>query len=107
MKEVGDIIPSHTVADDEVNITRETYRAPKASNSLAKFMAMDEPEMLAKGKAKLEVPNFEEISVDNLHQQYLIRLPESRDAEINMVNTLKRKYEVRNTPLFPILYILM
>jgi hypothetical protein len=57
-------------------------------------VAKDEPSSSSKGKFKLELPNFEELSVEEIHQGYLTRLSLSQDAGANMINMLKRRYEV-------------
>lgn len=62
VKEAENIISPHTVVDEEVNISGETYKALEASNTLAKFMAKDKPTAPEKGKAKLELPHFEDRS---------------------------------------------
>ena len=87
-------VPSHSMTNDEVTITGEARKAPEALNVLAKFMTKDEPIMSEKGKAKLEISNFEDLNANELHQIYLTRLSTSRDMEVSMVNMQKRKYEV-------------
>lgn len=82
------------VIDTKMTIVGEKHSTPEASNTLAKFVAKDEPVMLEKGKTKLELPRLDRLSVTDLHQQYLTRLSESRDAKASMINMLKRKYEV-------------
>ena len=50
--------------------------------------------MSEKGKTKLELPNYEEFSIEELHAGYLARLSTSRDMEADKVNMMKRKYDV-------------
>jgi hypothetical protein len=71
---------------------------------LTKLAAKDDLVAAEKGKAKLELPMLEELSTVDIHELYLTRLSTSREMEANMVNMLKRKYEV-NSLLLSILYI--
>jgi hypothetical protein len=68
LQEVANIIPSRTVDDAEMTITGEAHKAPDASNALAKIVAKDELATFEKGRLKLELPNFEDLNVDKLHQ---------------------------------------
>ena len=94
IKAAEDIVPSSTVVNDEINIIGEVFTGPEPSNVLAKVTTKDESAMPEKGKAKLELPNFEDIRADELHQGYFTQLSSSRDMEASLLNMLKRKYEV-------------
>lgn len=78
----------------ELIITGSAYRTPEPSKTLAKIPSKGESKATEKGKTKLELPNYEELSALDLHEAYLARLSTSRDMEAGMVNMLKRKYEV-------------
>jgi hypothetical protein len=82
-----------------VVVTGETRNTPpETSTVLAKIIVKDELPIKNKGKANLEFQPFEDQDVDSLHQTFLTRLSESRDSEVAMINSLKRKYEVNLTP---------
>ena len=63
-------------------------------NVLIKFTSKDEPPVSRKGKARLELPNFEDLSLDELHEGYLTRLSTSHNMEAGMVRMMKKKFEV-------------
>lgn len=50
--------------------------------------------ILEKGKAKQELPELDELDINGLYQQYVTRLSERREIEMNLLNTLRTKYEV-------------
>lgn len=85
-------IPSQK--NDDVLINGEAHKIPEASNVLAKLVTKDEAHLSEKGQSKLELPNFDDFSTDELHVGYLSRLSTSWDMEASMVNMMKRKYEV-------------
>lgn len=82
------------MVDIEVVITGEGQGAPDASTSLAKIPAKDEPVCEDKGKTKLELPGFDNMTTEELNHEFLTRLSESRDIEANIVNMLRKKHEV-------------
>ena len=61
---------------------------------LTKVIAKDEAVLQEKGKTKLELPNYESFSVEDLHAACLDRLATSREMEIGLVSMMKNKYEV-------------
>jgi hypothetical protein len=101
MKATKATILSSPQADDDVGITGVSFKAPEPSNVLTKLAAKDEPVAAEKGKAKLELPILEELSAADIHELYLTRLSTSREMEANMVNMLKKKYEVNKASSFP------
>ena len=97
------MVLSSPQATEEVIITGASLKTLESSTTLAKLATKDEPVASEKGKAKLELPNLEELSTSDLHEAYLTRLSTSRELEASMVNALKRKYEVmKNIPSFRI-----
>ena len=83
-----------TAQEEEVTITGSTYATLAPSNVLAKHISKDEAPSPEKEKAKLDLPNLEQLAADELHSGYLSRLAASRDMEANLVGMMKRKYEV-------------
>jgi hypothetical protein len=99
--------PTLEKAHDDVVITGEQHGAPpEASMALAKIIAKNESPSKEKGKSSLHFLSFEDLDVNSLHQGYLTRLLESRETEIAMINTLKRKFEVcLVAPSFMYIYV--
>ena len=82
------------------------YKTQETSNVLTKLIVKDETPLFEKGKSKLELPNYEDFSMDELHASYLSRLPTRRDMEASLVSLMKKKYEVHSiSPC--VVYILM
>ena len=106
MKATEDMVLSSPQADDDVGITGVSFKTPETLGVLTKLVSKDEPVASEKGKEKLELPNFEDLSTADLHEAYLTRLSVSREMEVSLVNMLKKKYEVRNVPSFHVVYIL-
>lgn len=67
VKAAEDVVSSSPEANDEVNITGVSFKALETSNILTKLAKKDEPVASEKGKAKLELPNLEDLSVADLH----------------------------------------
>jgi hypothetical protein len=103
-KATEDIVASSPQPADAVTITGASFRAPAPSTVLTKIAAKDDPVAAEKGKTKLELPSLDDLSAPDVHELYLTRLSTNRELEANMVNMLKRKYEV-NSLLLAILYI--
>jgi hypothetical protein len=82
--------------NDEIAIIGAGYKAPETSNMLTKHATKEETPLLEKGKTKLELPNYEELSAEELHASYLSRLATSRDMEAGLLNIMKKKYEVHS-----------
>ena len=78
----------------EVVITGSSYSIPEVAIVLAKLVAKDEIVLPEKGKAKLELPSYENMSADKLHAGYWDRLATSREMEVGLVSMIKNKYEV-------------
>ena len=49
---------------------------------------------MGKGKGKMDLSNFINLSTEELHSGYLNRLYTSRDLEAGLVNLMKERYEV-------------
>lgn len=81
------------MTNDEVTITGVAQSSGDIE-CVGQVHDQDEWVTSEKGKTKLDLPNLEDLSADELHQGYLTRLSTSRDMEASMVNMLKRKYEV-------------
>jgi hypothetical protein len=103
-KAAEDIVVSSPRPAKEVTITGASFKAPAPSTVLTKLAAKDDPVAAEKWKTKLELPSLDDLSAADVHELYLTRLSTSREMEANMVNMLKRKYEVNSLPL-SILYI--
>ncbi|XP_044328109.1 uncharacterized protein [Triticum aestivum] len=71
------------------------HGAANTSTSWTKIPAKDEPVCEDKGKAKLELPGFDNMTSEELQHEFLTRLSESRDIEANIVNMLKKKHEIK------------
>jgi hypothetical protein len=99
-KATEDIALSSPQIADEVTITGASFKAPEPSTVLTKLATKDDPVAAEKGKTKLELPMLEELSAADIHVLYLTRLSTSREMEANMVNMLKRKYEVNRVSSF-------
>ena len=83
------------LAQDEIAITGKNQNPPpEASTALTKIPTKVESPRKDKGKAVLHYHSFEDQDISFLHQAVLTRLSESRDTEIAMVTSLKRKYDV-------------
>ena len=63
---------------------------------LTKTTTKVEKPLSEKGKAKLELPSYEEFSTKEFHAGYLSRLSTSRDLEVGLVNMMKRKCVVHS-----------
>ena len=83
------------VVDTEVDITGEGQGAPDASTNLAKILTKDEPILQYKGKTKLMLPGFENMTAEELHHEFLTRLFQMRDTKTNLDNMLRKKYDDR------------
>nr|XP_045088912.1 uncharacterized protein LOC120973960 isoform X2 [Aegilops tauschii subsp. strangulata] len=83
------------IVDAEVVITGTGHGAANTSTSWTKIPAKDEPACEDKGKAKLELPGFDNMTSEELQHEFLTRLSESRDIEANIVNMLKKKHEIK------------
>jgi hypothetical protein len=81
---------------DDIGIIGASQGMLEPSNVLAKHTSKEETPLLEKGKSKLELPNYEEFSAEELHAGYLSCLATSRDMEANLVNMTRRKYEVHS-----------
>jgi hypothetical protein len=101
VKAAEDMVLSSPQIADEVIITGASFKAPEPSNVLTKLAAKDDPVAAEKRKTKLELPILEELSAADIHELYLARLSTSREMEANMVNMLKRKYDVNKVSSFP------
>ena len=62
-------------APEEVVITGASYTTPEVSRVLTKVIGKDEAVLQEKGKTKLELPNYEIFSVEDLHATCLDRPP--------------------------------
>ena len=89
-----EFMPSFDHNTSDVVFVKENFQAPTVSTSLAKIMSKDEPVTLDKGKAKMEFPELSALGVEDLYQQYLTRLSDSREIEKSMIDSMKEKYEV-------------
>jgi hypothetical protein len=86
--------PEAPAQEEVVVMSEQQTTAPEASTALAKVPAKPEPAPKDKRKTALEFSTFEDQDASSLHQSVLTRLSESRDTEIAMIISLKRKYEV-------------
>ena len=80
--------------EEEVTITGSAYAAPAPSNVLTKHIHKGETPSPEKDRNKLDLPNLEKLTADELHSGYLSRLAASRDMEAKLVDMMKKKYEV-------------
>ena len=62
------MVVSSPQAIEDVIITGASSKSPEPSTTLAKLETKDEPVASEKGKAKLELPNLEELSASDLHE---------------------------------------
>ena len=65
----------------KVTTTEASIKNPEPSNTLKKHA----------------LPSLEDLGEVDLYEAYLTRLSINRDMEVSMVNTLKKKYEVRSS----------
>ena len=65
---------THEKNNDDIAIIEVSQKAPETSNVLAKHTAKEEAPLLEKGKSKLDLPSYEDLSVEDLHAGYLSRL---------------------------------
>ena len=86
--------PPHEKNDEDIAIIGASDKTPELYNILTKHTPKDETPLLEKGKAKLELPNYEEFSTEELHVGYLSHLSTSREMEADLVSMIKRKYKV-------------
>ena len=52
---------------DNIAIIGAGYKVPETSNMLTKHAAKEETPLLENGKTKLELPNYEDLSAEELH----------------------------------------
>ncbi|XP_044328110.1 uncharacterized protein [Triticum aestivum] len=86
---------SATPTVNESQDLQQGHGAANTSTSWTKIPAKDEPVCEDKGKAKLELPGFDNMTSEELQHEFLTRLSESRDIEANIVNMLKKKHEIK------------
>ncbi|XP_040244317.2 uncharacterized protein [Aegilops tauschii subsp. strangulata] len=78
---------------DDVAIIGASQTTPKTSTVLDRHSAKEESPPPEKGKTKLELPNYEALSAEEVYAGYLSRLNTSRDMEASLVQIMKQKYE--------------
>lgn len=85
-------------AEDEVLVTAEKHNpAPETSTTLAKIIAKDKSPHREEKTSDSRLQELEGMDIASLHQQYLTRLAQDREAESALVALLKKKYEVQLT----------
>lgn len=95
-------VPSH---EEEVIVTGTGYTIPVPCQTLTKHTAKGETPLPEKEKTKLDLPNYEGISAEELHVGYLNRLFTSRDMEASLVSMMRKKYEVCSAFIVYAMYI--
>ena len=93
--------------DDDVVITGTAHTSPGNPVILAKHTTKEEFTAMGKGKGKMDLSHFVNLSAEELHSGYLNRLYTSRDFEAGLVNLMKERYEVlfKNTLNFTLFCI--
>lgn len=91
--------PAEAMAtEDEVVVTAEQHNpALETSTTLAKIIAKDESPRREGKNADSQLQAFESMDANSLHQQYLTRISQNREAESALVALLKKKYEAMLT----------
>ena len=85
--------------EDDVMITGIGHTILGNPVALSKHTAKDELSAIGKGKWNADLSSYAHLNAQDLHSGYLNRLYTSRDYEAGLVNLMKERYEVINTPL--------
>ena len=80
--------------DDDVIVTGTAYTAPGNPVVLSKHTTKDEFAAMGKGKGKIDLSSYVNLSAQDLHSGFLNRLYTSRDYEAGLANLMKECYEV-------------
>ena len=91
--------PAEEKNDDVVN-TGFGYTAPGNPTVLSKHSAKEEISADDKGKWKADLESYAQFDAQEIHSGYLNHLYTSRDVEAGLVNLMKERYEVIQSPFF-------
>ena len=86
--------PKAAEVSEDVIITGAGYTIPTPSFTLIKESSKEEAPLSKKGKNNIDLPSYEGLNAEELHNSYLSRLSANRELEVNMVGLMKKKYEV-------------
>ena len=98
------IKPTEEKAHDVV-ITWLGYTAPGNPTALSKHSAKEECAAIDKGKWKVDMESYAQLSAQEIHSGYLNRLHTSRDFEASLVNLMKERFEVNTIIFFIEIYL--
>ena len=79
-------------------VTGFGFTAPGHPTVLSKHSAKEEISAEDKGKWKVHLESYAQLSAQDIHSGYLNRLYTSRDFEARLVNLMKERYEVIQSP---------
>ena len=83
---------------NDVVVTRFGFIALGHPTVLSKHNAKEEISAEDKGKWKVDLESYAQFSAQDIHSGYLNRLYTSRDFEAGLVNLMKERYEVIQSP---------
>ena len=83
---------------NDVVVTGFGFTAPGQPTALSKHNTKEEISADDKGKWKVDLESYAQFSTQDIHSGYLNHLYTSRDFEAGLVNLMKERYEVIQSP---------